>query len=124
MTNKGANAERELVKMFLDIGWQSLRIAGSGQMDNAPDVLAGRPRQLFVIECKSTSKEQIYLKKEEVLNVLEFGAKLGAEPWYGFRFNYCEWKFIPAQELLQNTKIEKNQGIDFEKLVLKHKKTM
>ncbi len=124
MMRKGANAERELLKMFLDVGWQSARIAGSGQMDNAPDIIAGRPRQLLVIECKSSSKDKIYLKSEEILNVIEFGSKMGAEPWYGFRFNYCSWRFIPAQDLIGKTKVEKNQGIDFDKLILKDKKTM
>lgn len=116
--------ERELVKMFLDSGWQALRIAGSGKMNLAPDVLAGRPGQLLIIECKSTKKKALYIDKTEILNVINYAAKIGGEPWYGARFDRMDWKFVPAQNLLENHKISPEQGIDFEMLKLKDKKTI
>ena len=124
MMRKGANMERELVKMFKEIGWGAIRISGSGIMDKAPDISAGRPRQLLVIERKSSKKDVIYIKPEEVLNVISYSVKFGGEPWYGFRFNNHPWRFVLAQELLQNTKIVKKQGIDFEMLTLKDRKTI
>ncbi len=124
MMRKGANMERELVKMFKEIGWGAIRISGSGKMDKAPDIIAGRPRQLLIIECKSSKKEVIYIKSEEILNVISYAAKFGGEPWYGIRFNNTPWRFIPAQELLSNTKVTRGQGIDFEMLTLKDRKTI
>ena len=121
---KGANMERELLKKFLEIGWGATRVAGSGKTKNAPDIIAGRPRQLLIIECKSSKKDVIYLKKEEVLNVISYAAKFGGEPWYGVRFNNHPWRFIPAHELIENPKIVKGQGIDFEMLTLKDRKTI
>jgi len=124
MMRKGANMERELVKMFKEKGWGAIRISGSGKMDSAPDIIAGHPGQLLIIECKSSKRDVIYIKHEEVLNVISYATKFGGEPWYGIRFNNFPWRFLPAQELLTNTKIIKGQGIDFEILTLKDKKTI
>ena len=124
MMRKGANMERELVKMFLDSGWQALRIAGSGKMNLAPDIIAGRPGQLLIIECKSTKKKALYIDSREIVNVINYAAKFGGEPWYGARFDRMDWKFIPAQDLLDNHKIVPEQGIDFEMIKLKEKKTI
>ena len=121
---KGSNAERELLKMFLDANWGSRRIAGSGHMENAPDILAGHPGKLLSIECKSSKKPAIYVNSQEVLNVLEYANKFGGEPWYAFRFNHKPWVFVPAHELLQNNKAVPESGIKFEMLILKDRKTM
>ena len=123
-SRKGSNSERELVKMFLDVGWQALRIAGSGRMNLAPDLLAGHPGKLLVIECKSSKKPAIYVNHEEVLNVIEYANKFGGEPWYAFRFNRFAWKFVPAQSMLACNKAVPDAGIEFGVLILKHQKTM
>ena len=124
MMRKGANMERELVKKFKELGWGAIRISGSGHMDGAPDILAGRPRQLLVIECKSSKKDVIYIKPQEVMNVIEYANKFGGEPWYGVRFNHEPWRFVSAVEMMNQTKIEKGKGIEFEILTLKDRKTI
>jgi Holliday junction resolvase len=111
---KGARTERELVQMLKEIGIGAIRIAGSGKMDNAPDIIAGKPGRLFIIECKSSKKPHIYVSAAEVRNVISYAHKFGGEPWYAFRFNYKPWKFVPAAELLKHTKASPDSGITFE----------
>lgn len=121
---KGSNAERELLRMFLEASWGSIRIAGSGHTANAPDLIAGHPGKLLVIECKSSKKPAIYVNSQEVLNVLEYANKFGGEPWYAFRFDRMPWRFIPAHELLSCSKAVPDSGIKFDMLILKDRKTM
>ena len=123
-SRKGSNAERELLKMFHDSGWGAIRIAGSGHTANAPDLIAGHPGKLLIIECKSSKKPAVYVKTDEILKVIEYANKFGGEPWYAFRFNRMPWKFMPAHSLLGNTKMIPDSGIKFEILILKDKKTM
>jgi Holliday junction resolvase len=113
MMRKGARTERELVQMLKKANFGAIRIAGSGKMDNAPDILAGEPDRLLIIECKSSKKSRIYVSAVEVKNVISYAQKFGGEPWYAFRFNHKEWKFVPASELLNNTKVSPDSGITF-----------
>ena len=114
---KGSNSERELVKMFLGIGWQASRIAGSGKMNLAPDIIAGTKGRLLVIECKSSGGPLIYINHEEAANLIEYAAKFGAEAWYGFRFNHCEWGFVRAEQVLGKNKAYPNEGISLKGLI-------
>lgn len=111
---KGARTERELVQMLKEANFGAIRIAGSGKMDNAPDILAGKPGRLLIIECKSSKKPCIYVSAAEVRNVISYAHKFGGEPWYAFRFNHKPWKFVPAADLTNNTKASPDSGITFE----------
>ena len=121
---KGANAERQLLKKFMELGWGGVRIAGSGQMQNAPDLLVGCPGRLFLIECKTSKKDVRYLDKQEILNVIDYANKFGGDPWYAVKFNRMQWKFIPALSLLSDSRVTPEHGIAFDIFVLKDKKTM
>ena len=117
ISRKGANSERELVKIFKGLKWGCVRIAGSGKMDKAPDIIAGTKGRLLIIECKSSKKDFIYVKTEEVLGVIDYAEKFGGEPWYAFRFNHHPWKFVPAHTLLKFNKVTPQTGLYFEDLI-------
>ena len=116
---KGAKNERELVKMLKEAGLGTVRIAGSGKMDKAPDIISGKPGRLLILECKSSKKPAIYVNPEEAKTVLEYAKKFGGEAWYAFRFSRTEWKFVPALTFLQNSKVTPNHGISFSKFIQK-----
>jgi len=116
-SRKGSNSERELVKMFLNLDWQALRIAGSGRMNLAPDIIAGTKGRLLIIECKSSKKPAIYINREEAKNVVEYAKKFGGESWYGSRFNYQDWRFIKAEKILEKNKVSCGEGISFNELI-------
>ena len=122
--NKGANAERKLLKRFLAIDWGGVRIAGSGKMNKAPDLILGHPGRLFIVECKTSRKSAVYIDRQEILNVIDYANKFGGEPWYAVRFTRMPWKFIPATTLLADNKVTPDFGIEFDMFVLKDRKTM
>jgi Holliday junction resolvase len=114
--SKGANAERELVRLLKHAGFGAIRIAGSGKMDLAPDIIAGKPGRLLIIECKSSKQSAIYMNAIEVQNVISYAEKFGGEAWYGFRFNNKKWFFVPANELAERKKVVADSGISFQEL--------
>ena len=116
-SRKGSKAERELVRIFLESEWQALRIAGSGRMNLAPDIIAGTKGRLLIIECKSSKKPAIYIDHVEANNVVEYAKKIGGEPWYGFRFNNKGWIFHRAEQMLNVKKVLPDSGINFKELI-------
>mgnify|MGYP001584564813 CR=1 FL=1 len=97
---KGLNAERELVRMFNERGWRSVRVAGSGSIKYpAPDVIAARGSRRLVIECKTTKTKNQYLEKEQIGELAAFAEALLAEPWVGVRFDNVKWFFVSLEDL-------------------------
>ncbi|MFC2154761.1 Holliday junction resolvase Hjc [Candidatus Altiarchaeota archaeon] len=61
---RGADFERELVSMFWDHGWSALRAAGSGTTTYpVPDVVAFSEKHALAVECKTTGKDRLSLRK-------------------------------------------------------------
>ena len=101
---KGTFAERELIHLLWKRGWYSVRIAGSGvSRYPCPDIIAGNGLRRLVIECKSSADSTRYIEKKQVTELVDFGKKLGAEPWIGFRFNK-DWYFISIDDLKDSGK--------------------
>ena len=98
---KGSKAERELVKLFAENGWRSLRVAGSGVNDESPcDVLVGKlGRKGCAIEAKSSKKDRIYISKSQIEDFVLFASMMGLEPVIAVRFNYEGWIFLNPQQL-------------------------
>jgi len=123
--NKGSNVERELIQMFHKSGWAPLRVAGSGSAHTPTvDIIAGKKGRILAIECKSSIKNKIYISKEQISGLVEFGDTFGAEKWIGMRYNRKEWWFLkPGQ--LKNTgmnlsgslTLASSVGITFEELI-------
>jgi holliday junction resolvase Hjr len=123
---KGTDAERSLVHLFWSKkDWVAHRIAGSGSSKYpSPDIIASNNIRKLVIECKSTSKNVIYIPKEEINSLKKFGEMFGAEVWLAFKFNREEWLFSTIENMNEtNTsytiKIEqiKQKGLLFEELI-------
>ncbi len=97
---KGANAERELYKMFIDNNWRAVRVAGSGVMENTScDLIAGKPRKKYCIEVKASKKTSKYITKKQVEEFLIFSQMFGLKPILALRFNREGWFFINPKEL-------------------------
>jgi holliday junction resolvase Hjr len=122
---KGSNTERELIRLFQEAGWGAIRVAGSGSNRNpSADILAGSKGRMLVIECKSSSKEKIYISDEQIEDFKVFGTRFGAELWVGLRFNRTPWCFLELNQLTNSGKswsvakeFAQKQGISFEKLI-------
>lgn len=124
--SKGINTERELIHLFWNTdSWSAIRSAGSGcSRYPSPDVLAGNSLRKLAIECKSSKEDNIYLEKEEINDLKEFGRRFGAEPWIGIRINLKEWFFLTLEDIKETDKgysvsavLAKRKGLLFEELI-------
>ncbi len=97
---KGANSERELLKMFSEHTWRAVRVAGSGLADDSPcDLIAGKKRKKYAIECKTSKKKKRYLDKSQINDFLVFSEIFGLKPIIAVRFNREGWFFLKPQQL-------------------------
>ncbi len=98
---KGANAERELLKMFCENNWRAVRVAGSGLMDDSPcDLLAGKSGEKKIcVECKTSKKTSKYISKRQIEDFLIFSEIFGLKPVLAVRFNREGWFFLNPKEL-------------------------
>ena len=116
---KGSNAERQLLHMFYNNGWASMRAAGSGSIPiPSPDLVAGNGSRLLAIECKASKADKKYIQKHEIDQLREFAQKLGAEAWIAVRFDRTDWRFLSLGEIEEKGKsflIEKNKAVDMGK---------
>jgi len=124
--SKGINAERELIHMFNNNDWMSIRVAGSGSSHYpSPDILAGNIKRKLAIECKSIKSKTKYLTNEEVEQLKLFSRLFGAEPWIGIRFNNEKWYFLSIDDIEITKKnyysisldLAKKKGLLFEELI-------
>lgn len=98
---KGSKAERELLDILTNNGWRAARVAGSGVNDNSPcDLFAAKMgKKGFVIEAKSSKKNNIYITKEQINDFVLFSEMIGLKPVIALRFNREGWYFITPQQL-------------------------
>ena len=98
---KGANVERELVKIFTEHGWRAVRVAGSGVGEDSPcDIIAGKSgKRGYAIEVKSSRKTNIYITKSQIEDFLLFSHMIGLKPVIAARFNYEGWLFLDPKHL-------------------------
>lgn len=97
---KGANAERELLKMFVQEGWMAIRVAGSGLLpEPSCDLIAGKVNKKVCIEVKSCKSKKKYLDSEQIERFLVFSQIFGLEPVLAVRFNREGWFFVNPNDL-------------------------
>ncbi len=97
---KGANAERELLKKFVEEGWMAIRVAGSGILpDPSCDLIAGRKSKKYCIEVKSIKTNRKYLDKRQMEQFMIFSQIFGLKPILALRFNREGWFFLHPKNL-------------------------
>ena len=122
---KGTRAERELLHMFYDNGFGVLRTAGSGSITiPSCDLLVGKNGKVLAIECKFI-KENIYIKKDRIKELIDFSKKFGAEPLFGVKVMNKGWFFLNLDKLEKSKgnnyvisyNLAKRKGISFNDLI-------
>lgn len=98
--HKGSNAERELIHRFWEKGWTACRVAGSGSMKHpSPDIIALKEGRSIAIECKATREKYKYLKKEEIMQLMEYSILSNSTPYIALRFLNEDWMFLKPYQL-------------------------
>ncbi len=97
---KGSKGERELIKLFNELGWVCIRSAGSGSSRfPSPDILAGNASRRLAIECKVTKDRKKYFQNKEIEQLHKFSQIFGAESWVGIKFSKEPWYFLMLEDL-------------------------
>jgi len=100
---KGSDAERELARILWDNGFVVMRspASGSAREDPQPDLLFSDGSNIFGAECKRSSKDRVYINREEVVELEAFCEHFGfgCEALYAVRFNYRPWYFLRLGDL-------------------------
>lgn len=98
---KGIQKERDLVNYLEYHNYKAVRVAGSGAGTKKarPDIIAGNKRNIYAIELKSSSRNSIYIKKEQIKELLEFSKLFGAVPVVAVKFNYLPYCFMSVNDL-------------------------
>ncbi|RLI96025.1 MAG: hypothetical protein DRO92_00420 [Candidatus Altiarchaeales archaeon] len=98
--SKGANFEREIVRGLWKRGWAAMRATGSGSVSfPVPDVIAIKDGNVLLIECKTTKKERINLKKA-VESLKSFSDISGGSGYIVIKFPKSEPRFYEIDYLL------------------------
>lgn len=105
--NKGANAERELIKTLDVAGFAVLRVAGSGVNPiPCPDVVALKDGKIIAFECKAKKGDYLAIKREQMLEEVSWSKKAGAIFIIAWKVPRNGWLFI-------NPKYFKDAGKNF-----------
>lgn len=97
---KGANFERKIVSDFWAHGWAALRAAGSGTVSfPVPDVIGIKDRRVIVVECKTTKKDRLSLKKN-ITELSKFLDICGGEAYIAIKFYKKEPRFYNLENVL------------------------
>lgn len=101
MAKKGMQQERNLVRYLNNKGYTAVRVAGSGAGTKrpTPDILASDGNKCYAIELKSSSKDLIYIDKNQVNGLKEFSYSFGAIPLLCVNFTYMDYYFISINRL-------------------------
>lgn len=98
---KGANFERFIVSELWLHGWAAMRAAGSGTTSfPVPDVIGVRRGKIVLIECKTTKKDRLSLKKD-VLDLARFMELSGGEAYIAVRFHRKQPRFYDIKSIIE-----------------------
>lgn len=103
---KGTYYERQLVKAFWDAGFGVVRSPTSGGATSRtlPDIIVGNGKKYYAIEVKMKKSLPVYIRPEQMEELLEFSKRFGAEPYVAVKLPYQSWKFVLATEIPRNGK--------------------
>jgi Holliday junction resolvase len=117
---RGYDAEREVVNMFRDNGFEALRVPVSApSKEPLPDVFAIKNDCILAIEVKSQT-QYVYVKREQVKKLHQF---LNIHKIYpkkfavlAAKFKYKGWSFKIAEKY-DDYVLKMGQGLSFKELI-------
>lgn len=93
--NKGANAERELIKVLDSKGFAVLRVAGSGVNPiPCPDVVALLKGKIIAFECKARKGNYLAIPHTNMDEETQWAFKAGAAFFVAWKVPHKGWLFI------------------------------
>lgn len=101
MSRKGVLEERTVVQIFETNGYKATRIPASGGRTQRalPDVIAGNGRRYYAVEVKSSKNDHIYIREEQIEELVYFAHGFGATPIVVAKFTRKPYKVFDIIEL-------------------------
>jgi holliday junction resolvase Hjr len=110
--NKGANAERELIKLFSKQDFAVLRVAGSGTNPlPCPDVVVLKKGISIAIECKAKKGQYLPISIEQINEEVGWAKMAGARFLIAWKVPRKGWVFLKVENF---RKKEKNYMINLD----------
>jgi Holliday junction resolvase len=127
MKKRGYDAERELVHMLRDVGYDAIRIPVSApSREPLPDVFAVKDDAILAVEVKAQVR-YAYYKRDQVQKLFEFlnihRLYPRRYPVLAAKFKYKGWWFDVAEKLDDYT-LKIDQGLTWNELLAKLSKPM
>lgn len=98
--SKGANAERELMRLFFEAGFSVVRIAGSGVSPlPAPDIVALKKGRIIAVECKARKSKNLAIELQQMRDLVEWAKTAGGEAFVGWKVPRKGWFFLTPGQL-------------------------
>jgi Holliday junction resolvase len=91
---KGARAERELLKLLYGRGWAVMRSAGSGHNALSPDLVAVKGRVCVAFECKNRECPSLFIDSAQFATLQAWEARSGFDAYVAWRMNLVGWRFL------------------------------
>ncbi len=122
--NKGANAERELIRMFWSKGFAVARTAGSGK--NAlpmPDLIVMGKGRSIVIEAKAWRSPHLSISPEQMQELFKWKELAGAEIFVAWKYPNKGWFFVKPSDFNKAKRYSlsfndaQKKGVPFEVLI-------
>ncbi len=108
--NKGASAERELIRILWGKGFAVARTAGSGKNKlPMPDLICLGKGRAIVFECKAWKGQYLNIMAEQMQELLKWNEIGNAEVFVAWKFPNKGWFFIKPEAFNKN----KNYSIKF-----------
>ena len=103
MSKKGSMEERTVVKLFEGLNYGAIRVPASGARTSSdkPDVVAGNGTNYYAVEVKSSKNDYIYIRQEQVEELLRFSERFGATPLIVAKFTRLDYITFTINELNQ-----------------------
>lgn len=97
--NKGANAERELIKIFDTKGCAVLRVAGSGVNPiPSPDVVVLKNGNILALECKAWKGKYLAIPVSNMTDEINWAKVAGAIFFVGWKVPHKGWFFVKPEQ--------------------------
>jgi len=114
---KGANAERELIKILWNNGFATVRAAGSGVTPlPSPDLIALGNGKKVAFECKAWDSAYLNLSVDQFLTTKQWCKIADADFFIAWKIPNKGWLFVKPEHLTRN---EKNFSISRKKAHVK-----
>jgi len=102
---KGANAERELMKILAKEGLAVVRAAGSASnIHAAPDIVALGKDFTLAFECKAWDKSYLMIAEEQMKQLKKWASKANADIFIGWKVPNKGWLFIKPRHFRKSKK--------------------